>query len=78
MTLACGMTPACAMTRTITVVLAFAVQLWNQLGEAGCADPVSLSRIVSRNNKTSHRDGFSTSLAWYDPEIILPETNAPH
>ena len=39
-------------------VLAFAVQVQNRLGEAGCADPVLLSRIASRTAESASPSNF--------------------
>ena len=43
------------------LVLAFAVQMRNQLGEAGCADPVSLSQIDSRTAESASPSKFFLS-----------------
>ena len=61
------------------LVLAFAVQVRNRLGEAGCADPVSLSRITSRTAENASPGQFFSPLAWVvGAGTILPATNAPH
>ena len=47
--------------------------------EAGCANPVSLSRISSRTAESASPSNFFSPLAWVvDSGIIRPETNAPH
>ena len=62
------------------LVFALAVQVRNRLGEAGCADPVALSRIASRTAvSASPTKFFCPLLAWVvGPEAIGLETNAQH
>ena len=64
----------------ISWIAAFPVGVRNRPAEAGCANPVSLSRISSRTAESaSPSNVFSSPLAWVSGSgIIRPETNAPH
>ena len=42
----------------VSWIPAFPVRVWNRLEEAGCADPVSLLRIVSQTAEISSPSKF--------------------
>ena len=58
------------------LVLAFAVQVRNQLGEAGCADPVTVGNSFTIGRNCFTKQTFPLTLAWvFGPGIIRAATN---
>ena len=61
----------------ISWVSAFAPQVLNQLGEAGCVNPVSLSQIASGTSESA-LPSKCFPFHWHGSSALRPETSAPH